>query len=74
MKRISSLLEVEEGKRYFIMENRGGQIRSAVLHVDKVKKDGSPYGFVTNVFVNFTYETGDVIMGPFDHVFYMAEV
>jgi len=73
-KQIHRLFDVQDGKRYFILQiEKNGEIHSGIAHA-KVEQKGSP--LIDQIMVNFVAETseGDLTPGFFSKMNYIAEL
>ncbi|NJD24661.1 MAG: hypothetical protein FIB06_04575 [Betaproteobacteria bacterium] len=75
MRRIEELfiVNVEDGKRYFLMEEEEGEIRTGIAKAT-VTSRGTGLKLSSGFSVNFTLVEGDLRMGVMEHVIYMAEI
>jgi hypothetical protein len=73
-KQITRLFDVQDGKRYFILQiEKNGDIHTGIATA-KVTQKGSP--LISEIMVNFTTEatSGDLTPGYFSEMNYISEL
>jgi hypothetical protein len=73
MKQIDNLLQIEHGKRYFIMCSTRGRISTGIVTAD-VQKTGAPIVAHINVTFAMDPKNSDLTPGKIEDIIYMAEI
>lgn len=64
-KQITKMWEVEDGKRYFLLQSDRGIIRTAIARAE-VKYVNRDKGLIDAANIVFTIESGDATPGPYN--------
>jgi hypothetical protein len=70
MKHITKMWEIEDGKRYFVLQVQHGEVKTGIVKAE-VKYQGHP--IATQVDILFVIQSGDITPGPF-HSDFIAEI
>ena len=70
-KQITALYQVEDGKQYFIMKLKDGQVMTAICRAE-VKTKGTPIVYAMDIM--FETISGDLPPGPMNEYDYIAEI
>lgn len=72
MRRITRMWDIEDGKTYFLMQVRGGEVKTGIAKAE-VKYSGHP--IINNASIVFTITDGsDVPAGVVNDFDYIAEI